>query len=36
MNCFKKGKISALEFGKLNPVGSRPGILYGLSRVHKT
>ena len=33
---LKKGKISALEFGKLNPVGSRPGILYGLSKVHKT
>ena len=25
-----------LEFGKLNPVGSRTGILYGLSKVHKT
>ena len=32
---LKKGKISASEFEKLNPVGSRPGILYGLSKVHK-
>ena len=32
----EKGKISASDFAKLNPVGSRPGILYGLSKVHKS
>ena len=30
-----KKKISTSEFEKLNPVGSWPGILYGLSKVHK-
>ena len=29
------GKISNQEFNKLNPVGSKPGVLYGLSKVHK-
>ena len=33
---LKKGKISSIDFEKLNPVGSRPGILYGLSKVHKS
>ena len=32
----EKGKISASDFAKLNQVGSRPGILYGLSKVHKS
>ena len=32
----EKGKISASDFAKLNLVGSRPGILYGLSKVHKS
>ena len=31
-----KNKISKSEFEKMNPVGSRPGILYGLSKVHKS
>ena len=31
----KEGKISTEEFNKLNPVGSKPGILYGLSKIHK-
>ena len=32
---LKKEKISKKVFSKLNPVGSRPGVLYGLSKVHK-
>ena len=32
----EKGKISASDFANLNPVCSRPGILYGLSKVHKS
>ena len=31
----KQKKISQQEYEKLNPIGSRPGILYGLSKVHK-
>ena len=34
-NLLKNGKISTQQFNKLNPVGSRPGVLYGLSKVHK-
>ena len=33
---YEKGNISASDFAKLNPVGSRPSILYGLSKVHKS
>ena len=32
---FKDKKITQKEFDKLNPIGSRPGRLYGLSKVHK-
>ena len=32
---LKEKKISQKEFDTLNPIGSRPGILYGLSKVHK-
>ena len=34
-NLIAKGKISNKELNLLTPVGSRPGILYGLSKVHK-
>ena len=34
-NLLIKGKISKDEFTKLMPVGSKPGILYGLSKIHK-
>ena len=29
------GKISKSEFNKLYPIGSQPGVLYGLPKVHK-
>ena len=31
----KDDKISQNVFSTLNPVGSQPGLLYGLSKVHK-
>ena len=33
---LKKEKISIQTFFKLDPIGCKPGILYGLSKVHKT
>ena len=32
----KTGKLSKQEFDKIYPIGSRPGILYGLAKVHKS
>ena len=32
----EKEKISAPDFAKLNLVGNRPGIIYSLSKVHKS
>ena len=32
---LKKGKISQQTFFKIDPIGCKPGILYGLSKVHK-
>ena len=32
---FKAGNLSQQNYNKLRPVGSRPGILYGLCKVHK-
>ena len=34
-NLFKSGKISYKQREHLIPVGSRPGVLYGLSKIHK-
>ena len=31
----KENKLSDEEFQKISPIGSRPGILYGLPKVHK-
>ena len=35
-NLKKENKISNEELEKISPIGSRPGILYGLPKVHKT
>ena len=32
---FKEGKISKRQYDYLYPIGSKPGILYGLGKVHK-
>ena len=32
---LKKGKISKQTFLKIDPIGCKPGVLYGLSKVHK-
>ena len=32
---LKSHKISKQEFDKMLPIGSRPGVLYGLAKVHK-
>ena len=34
-NLIEKGSITSEEFGKLCPRGSKPGILYGLCKIHK-
>ena len=33
---LKKGKISQQTYWKLDPIGCKPGVLYGLSKIHKT
>ena len=33
---LKKKKISQQKYWKLDPIGCKPGVLYGLSKVHKT
>ena len=32
---FIKQKLSKMTFHKLDPIGCKPGVLYGLSKVHK-
>ena len=32
----EKGKISKEQFHKVDPIGHKPGVLYGLSKVHKS
>ena len=32
----KKGALSDADYAKLSPCGSKPSVLYGLSKVHKT
>ena len=34
-NLLKQGNISQETFNKIKPEGSKPGVLYGLSKVHK-